>query len=398
MAQFRYIAKGMDGRTVRGRMEAAGESALQQALKEQGLYLIESRDVSGVRGRVRLSSRQLAQFSKEMSALLSSGISIVRALEIVADEEGLAPGIKAVWLDILADLKKGISLSEAMEQRQCFPDLMLGMIRSGEDSGNMDEVMERLALQYEKDERLRKQVQSAMVYPGVLMVMSVAVVILIVTFILPQFEELFSQMESLPGVTVFLMKASDFLVEQWYVAILFLSLLGVIVRILQRSYKVRWTLDYFKVHMPAAGKLNKVIYTARFSRTLSSLYSSGMPIMQALQTAGASVGNVYVSGQFGEVISMVQSGQPLSQALGKVDGFQRKLASTILVGEESGRLDVMLNSIALSMEEEAESASKRLVTMLEPILILMMALVVGFIIIAIMLPIYESYGAIEGTA
>ncbi len=398
MPNFRYTAKSMEGKIQRGTMEAAGEGALQQMLKEQGLYLIEAKDAAAVKKHKKLNARQLSEFSKELSTLLASGVSIVRALEIIAEEDGISPVTKALYLDILAELKRGLSLSEAMEMKQCFPELMLGMIRSGEGSGNIDAVMNRLALHYERENRLKQQVQSAMTYPMVLLVMSILVVILIVTFILPQFEELFAEMESLPVVTEILMGISDFLVTQWYVALLVIFLLFIILRTVGKIYKVRRTIDYIKVHMPVAGKLNKVIYTARFSRTLSSLYSSGMPIASALQTAGGTVGNVYVEEQFDKVISMVRSGIPLSQALREVDGFLRKFSSTIMVGEESGRLDAMLDSIAMTMEEEAEAATKRLVTLLEPILICIMALVVGFIIIAVMLPIYESYGAIEGSA
>ena len=398
MADFRYVAKSMDGKIHRGVMEAAGESALQQLLKEQGMFLITAREGGRGKKRRKLSSRQLSEFSKSLSTLLASGVSIVRGLEIIADEEGISPAAKSLYLEILADLRKGISLSEAMELRRCFPELMLGMIRSGEGSGNIDVVMNRLALHYERESRLKQQVQSTMTYPVVLLVMCILVVIVIVTFILPQFEELFSEMESLPGITEFLMAASDFLVNQWYVALLILFMLGIILRIVSKIEKVRRTIDYIKVHMPVIGKLNRVIYTARFARTLSSLYSSGMPIAPALQTAGGTVGNLYVEQQFEKVTGMVRSGVPLSQALKEVDGFLRKLSSTILVGEESGRLDVMLDSIAMTMEQEAEEATKRLVTLLEPVLICVMALLVGFIIVAVMLPIYESYGAIEGAA
>ena len=398
MADFRYVAKSMDGKIHRGVMEAAGEGALQQLLKEQGMFLIEAREGGRGKKRRKLSSRQLSEFSKSLSTLLASGVSIVRGLEIIADEEGISPAAKSLYLEILADLRKGISLSEAMELRRCFPELMLGMIRSGEGSGNIDVVMNRLALHYERESRLKQQVQSTMTYPVVLLVMCILVVIVIVTFILPQFEELFSEMESLPGITEFLMAASDFLVNQWYVALLILFMLGIILRIVSKIEKVRRTIDYIKVHMPVIGKLNRVIYTARFARTLSSLYSSGMPIAPALQTAGGTVGNLYVEQQFEKVTGMVRSGVPLSQALKEVDGFLRKLSSTILVGEESGRLDVMLDSIAMTMEQEAEEATKRLVTLLEPVLICVMALLVGFIIVAVMLPIYESYGAIEGAA
>lgn len=398
MAQYQYAAKNMEGRVSHGRMEAVNENALQQQLKEQGLYLIKVKNVSEAKEQRELSSKQISEFCREMSALLTSGVSIVRGLEIIADEEGVPESIKSIYRDMLAELKRGTSLSEAMEMRKCFPELMLGMIRSGEGSGNIDAVMERLALHYEKDNRLKQQVQSAMTYPMVLVVMSVAVVILIVTFILPQFDELFSEMESLPVPTEILMAFSDFLIHKWYLALLVLFIVWILLRILSKIYVVRRTIDYMKVHFPVVGKLNKVIYTARFARTLSSLYSSGMPIVGALQTAGNTIGNIYVEEQFAQVASQVRSGVPLSLALKEVDGLLRKLSSTILVGEESGRLDTVLDSIALTMEEEAEAATKRLVTMLEPVMICILAVMVGFIIIAVMLPIYQSYSAIEGSA
>ena len=398
MANFRYVAKSMDGKTVRGTMEASGESSLLQQLKEQGLFLVEAKDKDNTKKYKKFASAQLAGLCREMSALLVSGISMVRALEIISEEEGISKAQKEVYTDILIDLKRGVSLSEAMEARGCFPDLMLGMVRSGEGSGTIDMVMNRLAKHYDRESRLNRQVQSAMTYPVVLLVMCALVVILIMTFILPQFEELFLAMETLPMPTMILMAASDFLIQDWYVALFVLFVGGVFLRIVSKIYQVRRILDYGKVHMPVAGKLNKVIYTARFARTLSSLYSSGMPIVAALETAGATVGNVYVEEQFQQVGTTVRSGVPLSQALREVDGFVLKLSSAILVGEESGRLDSMLESTAITMEEEAEAATKRLVTLLEPVLICFMAILVGFIIIAVMLPIYESYATIEGAA
>ncbi len=397
MAQYRYTAKNMDGKTLRGTMEASGESALFQQLREQGLFLIEAKDTTGEKKRRKLSSKQLQEFCKELSALLMAGVTIVRALEIITGEEGISGSARAVYQEILTELKKGVSLSEAMEQQECFPQLMLGMVRSGEGNGNIDRVMERLSLHYEKENRLHHQVRAALTYPIILLVMCAAVVVLIVTFILPQFEELFSEMESLPAVTESLMAFSDFLVQKWYLlpVLVLVLVLVVLVRTILKIPAVRLQVDTWKVHLPIAGKLNKVIYTARFSRTLSSLYSSGMPIVGALLTAKETIGNVYVANQLEQVASMVRSGVPLSQALREVDGFLNKLSGTIFVGEESGRLDDMLDSIAVTMETEAEEATKRLMTMLEPILICLMALIVGYIIVAVMLPIYQSYEAIE---
>jgi type IV pilus assembly protein PilC len=333
-----------------------------------------------------------------MSSLMASGVTLVRALDIVSDEEGQPQYMKEIIRFLMSEVKKGISLSEAMESCGCFPQLMLGMIRSGEGNGNIDVVMHRLAIQYEKEHKTNQQVKSAMTYPVVLLVLCVAIVGVIVAVVMPQFESLFAEMESLPVITEVLLGVSAFLKQSWYLVAIAVFLLVVVFRILGRVRSVRRKIDYCKVHIPVIGKLNKIIYTSRFSRTLSSLYSSGMPIAYAIRTAGETVGNIYVEEQFEEVATQVRSGVPLSTALKDVDGLIKKLSSTIFVGEESGRLDAMLNSIADTMEEEASQATKRLVTILEPLMIIVMALLIGFVVAAVMLPIIQSYGAIEGAS
>ncbi len=398
MARYRYTAKAMNGKTARGTMELSSEAALQQALKEQELFLIDAKNLTEEKGSRKLKALQLASFCRELSTLLHSGISLVRALDIISEQEGISNYEREVYREVLQDVKKGISLSEALENRGCFPELMLGMIRSGEGTGNLDKVTDRLALQFDKDNRLTQQVRSAMTYPMILLVLCVLIVILIVTFILPQFQSLFDEMEELPAITQVLVDLSNFLTRRWYLSVLAVGCLVVAVRLVVGIPTVRRSVDYLKVHAWGFGKLCKVIYTARFARTLSSLYSSGMPIATALGIAGGTIGNRYVEEQFGQVTLQVRSGVPLSQALGSVDGLMRKLSSTIRIGEESGRLDTMLDSIAEALEVESEAATKRIVTLLEPILICVMACVVAFIMVAVMLPIYQSYAALEASA
>ena len=274
---------------------------------------------------------------------------------------------------------------------------MLGMIRAGEGCGKLDQVAERLAIHYEKAHQMNQQGQSALMYPMILAILAVAVVIVIVTFVLPQFNDLFSTMDSLPGVTLALMAFSNFMVTKWYLMILGVAAVVMVIRTLLRIPAVRLEMDRRKLKMPVFGPLNQVICTARFARTISSLYSSGLPIVTALQTARDTIGNAYIVSQFDDVLVQVRSGVSLSAALETVDGFQRKLCSSIAVGEETGRLDSMLDSIADSMEYDAQQASKRMMTILEPMLIVLMAFVVGFIIIAVMSPIIGSYSAIESS-
>ena len=214
MANFRYTAKEMSGKVRKGTLEAATENALIQKLQEQDLYLIEAKNLSDEKKYKKLKPKQLAGFCRELSTLLASGVSLVRALDIISEQEGIDQKEREVYRAVLADMKKGISLSEAMETKECFPELMIGMIRSGEGSGNLDLVTQRLAIQYEKDYKLTQQVRSAMTYPCILLVLCVAIAILIVTFILSQFQSLFDQMETLPLATTILIAASHFLTKK----------------------------------------------------------------------------------------------------------------------------------------------------------------------------------------
>ena len=387
---FRYTAKDIDGKVVRGAMEAADYDTLYTQLLAQGLYL-QSATCRGAGRKPRtLRPQELSDLCRQLSTLLASGVSLVRALTISA-------GLRRIYESVLGEVRKGSSLSAALEAQQVFPTLMLGMIRAGEGSGKLDQVAERLAIHYEKAHQMNQQVKSALMYPMILAILAVAVVIVIVTFVLPQFSDLFSTMDSLPGVTLALMAFSGFMVTKWYLMILGVAAVVMVIRSLLRIPAVRLEMDRRKLKMPVFGPLNQVICTARFARTISSLYSSGLPIVTALQTARDTIGNAYIVSQFNDVLVQVRSGVSLSAALETVDGFQRKLCSSIAVGEETGRLDSMLDSIADSMEYDAQQASKRMMTILEPMLIVLMAFVVGFIIIAVMSPIIGSYSAIESS-
>lgn len=392
---FRYTAKDIDGRTVRGTMEAADYDALYAQLLEQGLYPQRVTGRGADRRPRTLRPQELSDLCRQLSTLLASGVSLVRALTIISQDEGISAGLRRVYESVLSEVRKGSSLSDALEAQQVFPALMLGMVRAGEGSGRLDRVAERLAVHYEKAHQMNQQVKSALMYPMILAVLSVAVVI--VTFVLPQFSDLFSTMDSLPAVTLALMAFSDFMVTKWYLLLLGLAALAAALRAVLRVPSVRLALDRGKLTMPIFGKLHRIICTARFARTISSLYASGLPIITALQTARDTIGNAYIVSQFDAVLAQVRSGVSLSAALESVDGFQRKLCSSIAVGEETGQLDSMLDSIADSMEYDAQQASRRMMTILEPMLIVLMAFVVGFIIIAVMSPIIGSYSAIESS-
>lgn len=279
-----------------------------------------------------------------------------------------------------------------------FPPLMLGMIRAGEETGTLGPNLERLHIHYAKQHEMEQEVRSAMSYPLLLCILALGAVVSIFAFILPSFSELFLGMEDLPLLTKILMAASDYLVECWYIPPICLLGAIVMVRLLLAVPEVRLHLDAWKLRLPIFGGLYRSLYTARFARSLASLYGCGLPILRGLEIARDTIGNAYLQMQFGRVLTMVGSGAALSQALGTVDGFRAKLVSAIQAGEQSGQVDTMLGGIAAAMEFDARQTAKRMLGILEPVLVLVMAVLVGVIVVGVMVPLTDSYGAIQQSA
>lgn len=395
--RYRYSAKNSAGKTVRGTALAPDRMTLSRELHKQGFYLLSAAEQRGG-GERMLKNAFLAQLCRELSNLLASGISLARALTIISGEERLDGETRRLCSSMLSGVRSGISLADAMERERVFPQLMLGMVRAGEATGALDTAMARLALHYEKQHRMEQSVRSALTYPAILCVMALAVLLGLFTLVLPQFHELFDDLAVLPLPTQVLMAMSDYLVARWYVPPLALAGMAVMGKLMLRIDAVRLWADRMKLRLPVVGGVLRTLYTARFARSLCSLYSGGTPIVAALSIARDTLGNAYLCEQFDEVLESVRSGVPLSTALGAVEGFRPKLISAIEVGEESGRLDTMLEGIAETMEFDAQQASKRLLTVLDPLLIVLMAMVIGFIMVGVMLPMVQSYAALESSA
>lgn len=399
MPNYKYTAAGSNGKKVRGVMTAPDETALYQRLREEGKYLTASKEVTGKRTSGKLKIVVVADFCRQLGTLLGAGVSLVRALSIIAAEESVKPKVRTIYEEMLRLIRQGVPLSEAMErQAPAFPELLVGMLRSAEVSGNLDHTAKRMAVHYEKEHRINSKVRSAMVYPIILAVMMVAIVVFVVGYILPQFSDLFATMGELPWMTQVVMAFSDLVTNYWYLLILGLAVLVMLIRMVLKAPAVRLAFDKRKLKLPVVGKLLRTIYTARFARTLSSLYGSGVPIMSSLSTAADTVGNQYIVSQFGESVRLLQQGGSLTDALRRIDGFENKLASSIAIGEETGNLDEMLDVTADSYDYASEQAMNRLVTLLEPCMLILMGFMVGFIMLAILLPIFGSYNAIEQSA
>ena len=393
---FQYTAKTAEGKTVRGTACAQDRSALSRLLHDRGLYLLRAKEHTGKGGA--LKSALLAEFCRQLSGFVSSGVGLVRGLEIMEQEEGLDEAGRNLCAVLVSQVRCGVPLSRAMEEQMVFPPLILGMVRAGEATGTLDRNLERLYIHYEKQHEMEQEVRSALSYPVFLCLLALGAVISIFAFILPSFQDLFLEMEDLPLLTRILMAASDYLVECWYIPPI--CLLGAVaaVRLLWAVPDIRLRLDMWKLRLPLFGGLYQSLYTARFARSLASLYGCGMPILQGLEIARDTIGNVYLQMQFGRVFNMVGNGTALSGALGAVDGFRAKLVSAIQAGEQSGQVDSMLEGIAAAMEFDARQSAKRMLSILEPVLVLVMAVLVGVIVIGVMVPLTDSYGAIQQSA
>lgn len=395
MAIFKYTAKDINSNKVSDKIEAVSRSEVVALLRSKNLYILECKEIVEEKKVVKIKKNELSEFCRQLGTMVGSGISLITAMSIMTKMSGKA-SLKALYKDVYIKLQRGLSFSDALaSETGSFPSLMINMLRASESTGKLDQTLTKLGIQFDKEFKLNNKVNSAMAYPIFLIIATVLVVLAVFTIILPNFFDVFGDIP-LPFITQVMFSISKILINSWYwVLIGFLVLLFWILLIL-RLDSVQYKIDRLKVHLWKVDYLTKIIYTARFARSLSSLYSSGVSTLNALILARDTINNKYIERQFDEVIRLVRDGASLSQAISKVDGFDIKLASVIYIGEESGQLEQMLTNIADSFDYEAELAIDKLVTLLQPIMIIILGFIIGTVIISVMLPLYSLYGNIGG--
>ncbi len=392
MVYYKYKAQDANGKMINGTMQANDEIDLHERLKQENKFLISAKQELKDKNIKRLKSNVISEFARNIGELVGAGVSLVKALRIISEDESIKPKEREIYGAVLKQVRSGNALSDALlEQGDAFPSLFINMMKSAETSGNLDKIALQMAAHYDKEYRLNQKVKSSMTYPKILCVMIVIVVAIIMGYVIPQFKDLFSQMDQLPMSTTVLLAISNFVKNKWYVLIIGAVVIFMIFKLLAAIPAVRYGCDKLELKLPVIGKLKRVIYTARFAGTLSSLYSAGISIINCLQIARNTIGNSYIERQFDKVIADVRGGGNLSEAISGVDGFTKKLSSSIMVGEETGSLDTMLVSVSNQMEYDSEVALNKLVSYLEPVMIVIMAVVVGFVIISVIQPIYGSY-------
>lgn len=395
MPEYKYRAQDQDGKIVKGRTDAPDTSALHKRFHDEGLTLLDASPVVRRVALKPLKKSQLADFARQLGTLTKAGVSLVKTLEIIAHDESIDTYERDLYLKIRDRIVQGIPLSIAMEELEpAFPSLFVYMMKATEQTGNIDDTALRLAKHYTEENELEQQVKSSLTYPKILSVLIVLVVAVIFGYVLPQFEDLFSEMPSLPLPTRILMAISDFVATKWYIILIVGALVVIFGKIIVRIPSVHYQIDKIKT-LSKWGKLTKVIYSARFARTLSSLYEGGIPIYNCVEVAKSTIGNAYVEAQFDEVLKKISGGASVSDALRDVKGFVQKLPSSIKVGEETGQLGPMLASVADDLDFYSRQALVKLTSYIEPVMIIIMAAIVGFVMIAVIKPIYDSYSTIS---
>jgi len=394
MPEYKYQAQDSKGKIVRGKAEAADESDLQRRFHDAGLLLLEARPVVRQVALKPVKKPQLADFCRQLGTLTKAGVTLVKAIEIIANDESISLYERQLYIKLRDRVVQGVALSNAMQELEpAFPPLLIYMIKAAETSGTLDTTCLRLADQYTNESQLEQTAKNSLTYPKILAALLVIVVAILFGYVLPQFEDLFSAMPKLPVATRILMGISNFVKNRWYVLLVAVVLIVIFGKMIVKIPAVAYGFDRLKTK-GRWGRLLKVIYSARFARTMSSLYSSGIPIYNCIQIARGTIGNSYIEEQFDEVERQVLGGSPLSSALQSVDGFVGKLPATIKVGEETGMLGSMLESVANDLDFYSKQALIKLTSYIEPVMIVIMAIGVGFVMIAVIQPIYQSYSTI----
>lgn len=392
LAQFKYAAKTMDGKTVSGVLEADSISRVQQILKSSQQFALKIQEVGAGSAQIGKSAnlKDLTVFCRQFHSMLTSGVTVVKCLDLLYQQTD-KKSLKDVIFHVYDSVQRGDLLSSAMRKRaDAFPELMISMVETGEASGTLDTIMGKLADNFERDLAIRRKIQSAMIYPIVITILAVIVVTGLIVFVMPMFIDMFeSSGTELPGPTKFLLAFSKFLRGYWYIVIFVLlaSFFGFQSYIGSDKGRLVW--DQFKLKIPVVKGTLLKIYAVRLTRTLTTLVSAGLPLISAIDIASRVIGNKYVSNHLDKAKADVQSGIPLSSALRKTGVFPPMVHAMIGIGEEAGSLDSMLDNTARYFDDEAEKALKNMVSLLEPMLIIVMAVVVGFIVISIMLPIFD---------
>jgi type IV pilus assembly protein PilC len=401
-ATFAYKAVDASGIPMKGDIAGTNEAAVREELKSRGLTVMDLKQrKTALQADIKLfngvKAAELTVMTRQLATMVASGMTLLRAFYVM-EEQIENKKLSETISGVREDIESGLSLSDALAKHpKIFNPLYVAMIRAGEAGGVLEESLERIADQLEKDDSLRRQVKGAMAYPAVVLSFAMCVLIGLIAFIVPVFVKVFKDFGGeLPTITKITVAMSHAVTGRWY--LLIAAFVGIVVGF--RKWKSsdwgrpQWDRVRLRVPMKIGATVQKICL-ARWSRTFSALYSAGVPIMQAIEVTGQTAGNAVIEDAMKEVIESVKSGGSIAAPLKESSIFPTMVAQMIAVGEETGNLDTMLSKVADFYEDEVAAAIKALTSILEPVMIVLVGAIVGFVVIAMYMPMFKIYDAIK---
>ena len=399
MRHFSYRAKDGKGKPIKGVLQAENENAAGKMLLDQGLVpdRITEVDEAGLIGKLkkRVSTKDKIIFTRQFATLIGAGLPLSNTLRTLLEQTESKP-MKRVIEDILQQIEAGKTLADACAKHpEVFNQVYLSLLQAGEASGTLDLALKRLADQQEKDESMMSKIRGAMTYPAIVLFVIIAVVIFMMVMVVPQVENLYSDMgKELPGATKLLVGVSNFIMNQWYIVLIAVVVFGVVfIQFFRTKTGKRW-LALFFLNVPVFKNLFLRLYNARFARTMQMLLSTGVAMLDSMQMSAEATNNVIYMEQIISAKEMVQAGKPLSTSVKDKKYIMPLVPQMASIGEESGKIDEMLGKAAKVYEDELDEQINAISTLIEPILMVVMALLIGFIVLAVLMPIYTLVSSV----
>lgn len=387
---FTWEGRNKDGKIVRGEMRAASESVVQSALRRQGVVNPKINKLRFARGR-KVTEKDIALFTRQLATMMKSGVPLLQAFDIVG--RGHAnPAVGKLLLDIKGDIESGSSLSQAFRKYPLYFDaLYCNLIAAGEQAGILDALLDRLATYKEKIIAIKSKIKSAMFYPIAVLVVAFIITAVIMIFVIPAFKDVFKSFGAdLPAPTLLVITISDFFVAYWW--LIFGAIGGGLYTFLEswkRSEKVQMAMDRFLLRAPVFGDIVRKSVIARWTRTLSTMFAAGVPLVESLESVGGAAGNHVYKVATRQIQSEVATGTNLTTAMQNVDLFPNMVTQMVAIGEESGALDSMLGKVADFFEQEVDDAVDALSSLMEPIIMVVLGTLIGGMVVAMYLPIFK---------
>lgn len=402
METFSYTAVGADGKEKKGSIVAETREDAARSLKDQGLLPMSigkqsalDKDINFSFGKKGVKVRDLSVFCRQFSSIIKAGVNVINALSMMS-EQTENKKLKAAIKNVQSNVEKGETLSSAMRSEgDIFPSLLVSMVAAGEASGSLETAIERMAIQFEKDAKISGMVKKAMIYPIILIVVMIGVVIAMMMFVIPNFMDMFEGLDAeMPFMTVMVINMSNFILDKWWLLILIVAGIVFAYKSYYKTDAGRHMIDRIKIKIPVFGVLTVKTACARFSRIMSTLLSAGMPMISAIEIAAGTMDNVLFRDALQKVRSGVALGMGFSQQIGVTRLFPAMLVHMVGIGEETGNIEDMLTNVANYYDEEVELATQSVTALMEPMIIIVMAVVVGALVLAIYQPMITLYSTL----